>query len=46
MGVAKRAVKDLEFFSNNLARAQDILTDNWPAIVTMATRVNKIMTRI
>jgi len=46
MAVAKRAVKDLESLRNNLAHAQDILTDNWAAIVTMATRVNKIMTRI
>ena len=46
MGVAKRAVKDLESLRNNLAHAQDILTDNWDAVVVMATRVNKIMTRI
>jgi hypothetical protein len=46
MGVAKRAAKDLESLRNNLAHAQDILTDNWPAIVAMATRVNKVMTRI
>ena len=46
MAVAKRAVKDLESLRNNLAHAQDILTDNWAAIVAMATRVNRIMTRI
>ena len=46
MGVAKRAVKDLESLRNNLAHAQDILMDNWDAIVVMATRMNKIMTRI
>ena len=46
MRMAKRAVKDLESLRNNLAHAQDILTHNWAAIVTMATRVNKIMTRI
>jgi hypothetical protein len=43
---AKRAVKDLESLRNNLAHAQDILAHNWAAIVTMATRLNKIMTRI
>ena len=46
MGVAKRAVKDLESLRNNLAHAQDIFTDSWAAVVTMATRVNKIMTRV
>jgi len=46
MGLAKRAIKDLESLRNNLAHTQDILTHNWAAIVTMATRLNKIMTRI
>jgi hypothetical protein len=46
MRQAKRAVKDLESLRNNLAHAQDILVHNWAAIVTMATRLNKIMTRI
>ena len=46
MRLAKRAVKDLESLRNNLAHTQDILTHNWAAIVTMATRLNKIMTRI
>jgi hypothetical protein len=46
MRQAKRAIKDLESLRNNLAHAQDILTHNWAAIMTMATRLNKIMTRI
>ena len=46
MRLAKRAIKDLESLRNNLAHTQDILTHNWAAIVTMATRLNKIMTRI
>lgn len=43
---AKRAVKDLESLRNNLAHVQDILTHDWATIVTIATRLNKVMTRI
>ena len=46
MRIAKRAVKDLESLRNNLAHAQDILTHDWATIVTIATRLNKVMTRI
>jgi hypothetical protein len=46
MRLAKRAVKDLESLRNNLAHAQDLLTHDWATIVTIATRLNKVMTRI
>ena len=46
MRLAKRAVKDLESLRNNLAHVQDILTHDWATIVTIATRLNKVMTRI
>ena len=46
MRLAKKAVKDLESLRNNLAHSQDILTHDWPTIVAVATRLNRVMTRI
>jgi hypothetical protein len=42
----KRAVKGLESLRNNLAHSQDIVTHDWPAISFIASRVDRILTRI
>lgn len=42
----KRAVKALESLRNNLAHAQDIVSHDWEAIVLIAGRVNRIVTRV
>ncbi len=43
---AEKGSKDFESLRNNLAHAQDIITNNWETIVIISTRLNKIMTRI
>jgi len=42
----EKAMKALELLPNNLAHAQDIITFDWPSIVVLAERVEKIMTRL
>jgi len=41
-GAAKRVVKELEALRNNLAHAQDIVTDNWAQIVRFARRIEEV----
>jgi hypothetical protein len=41
-GAAKRVIKDLEALRNNLAHAQDIVTDNWAQIVRLARRIEEV----
>ncbi len=41
-GAAKRVIKDLEALRNNLAHAQDIVTDNWAQIVRLARRIDEV----
>jgi hypothetical protein len=41
-GAAKRVIKDLEALRNNLAHAQDIVTDNWAQIVRFARRIEEM----
>jgi hypothetical protein len=43
---AEKVSKDFESLRNNLAHAQDIITNNWETIVVISRRLNKIMTRI
>jgi hypothetical protein len=40
-GSAKRVIKDLEALRNNLAHAQDIVTENWAQIVRLARRIEE-----
>jgi len=39
---AKRAMKDLESLRNNLAHGQDITRHDWPQIVRLARRIEKL----
>jgi hypothetical protein len=41
-GAAKRVIKELEALRNNLAHAQDIVTDNWAQIVRFARRIEEV----
>ena len=43
---AKQTIKDLESLRNNLAHSQDIVTEGWNTIVKLATRMDRILTRI
>ncbi len=43
-GAAKRVIKELEALRNNLAHAQDIVTDNWAQIVRFARRIEEVDT--
>ncbi len=43
---ARQVIKDLESLRNNLAHSQDIVSADWPAIVKMASRMDKILTRL
>lgn len=43
---ARRNLKHLESLRNNLAHAQDIVAHDWPAIVALARRIDRIVTRI
>jgi len=40
---AKQVSKELESLRNNLAHAQDIVTHDWPQIVRMTRRIERIM---
>ena len=42
----ERVIRELESLRNSLAHAQDIVTHDWNAVVTIANRLEKIMTRI
>jgi len=46
MRAADRAIKGLESLRNHLAHAQDIVTHDWPVIVEVAGRLDRIMTRV
>lgn len=43
---AERRVKEFESLRNNLAHSQDVERFNWDAIVSMAQRIDRIVTRI
>ena len=43
---AEQSLRDFESLRNNLAHAQDIVTYDWDAIVTVSQRLSRIMTRI
>jgi hypothetical protein len=44
-GAAKRVMRDLESLRNNLAHAQDIVSQDWPQIARLAERVEELMHR-
>lgn len=41
-GAAKRVIKDIQSLRNNLAHAQDIIVHDWPQIVRLARRVERM----
>ena len=43
---ARELIKHFESLRNNLAHAQDIVAYNWPAIHRMASRVDRILSRL
>jgi hypothetical protein len=42
----ERMVDQMESLRNNLAHSQDIVTENWEAIITLSDRIDRILTRV
>lgn len=43
---AEKVIRELESLRNNLAHANDLISYDWDAIVTVSKRLDKIMTRV